>query len=101
MRVLQNLLKNSLEAGSTRVEVCFARVQDRVRVTIADNGAGMELDSMKRATKGGFSSKAGGTGLGLNICRHLAGAHGASFSLESSPGKGTTATLVFPPAPQG
>jgi signal transduction histidine kinase len=101
MRVMQNLLKNSLEAEATRVDVSFARVEGKMTVLVTDNGTGMDAESVKRAVRGGFSSKATGTGLGLNICRHLAGTHGASFALESAPGKGTTVKLVFPPLPPG
>jgi signal transduction histidine kinase len=101
MRVMQNLLKNSLEAGATRVEVTFDRGEEKVTMTVADNGAGMDGDSVKRAVRGGYSSKASGTGLGLNICRHFAGTHGATFALESTPDKGTTVKLEFPPHPPG
>ncbi len=101
MRVLQNLFKNSLEAGATRLTVTFVRHEMHIEMTAADNGAGMEPDRLKRALHGGFSSKTNGTGLGLSICRHLAGTHGATFGVESSPGRGTTVRLVFPAAPQG
>lgn len=101
MRVLQNLFKNSLEAGATRVSVNFATQGSQLDMTIADNGAGMDPERVKRALHGGFSSKTSGTGLGLSICRHLAGTHGATFTVESAPGKGTTVKLVFPAAPQG
>jgi signal transduction histidine kinase len=101
MRVFQNLFKNSLEAGATRLQVMVARHGESIEVTIADNGAGMEPDRVKRALHGGFSSKASGTGLGLSICRHLVGTHGATFGVESAVGKGTTVKLVFPAAPQG
>ena len=101
MRVFQNLFKNSLEAGATRVEAAFTLRGDQVEVAISDNGAGMDADRVKRALHGGFSSKASGTGLGLSICRHLAGTHGATFALESAVGKGTTIRLTFPAAPAG
>jgi signal transduction histidine kinase len=101
MRILQNLFKNSLEANATSVAVTFARKGDDIEIVIADNGAGMDSERTKRALHGGYSSKANGTGLGLSICRHLAGTHGASFTLESAIGKGTLARLVFPAAPQG
>lgn len=101
MRVLQNLLKNALEAGAKQVAVTFALRGPQIELTVADDGGGMEPDRVKRAMHGGFSSKASGTGLGLSICRHLAGTHGASFALESTVGKGTTVRLVFPAAPQG
>lgn len=101
MRILQNLFKNSLEANATSVAVTFARKGEDIEVVIVDNGGGMDTERVKRALHGGYSTKANGTGLGLSICRHLAGAHGASFALESAIGKGTTARLVFPAAPQG
>jgi signal transduction histidine kinase len=96
MRVLQNLFKNSLEAGSTRIAVTFARRSEQLELVIADNGAGMDSERVKRAMHGGYSSKASGTGLGLSICRHLAGTHGATFGLESVVGEGTKVKLVFP-----
>jgi signal transduction histidine kinase len=99
MRVMQNLFKNSLEAGSTRVTVTLTRLGDKIEMTIADNGAGMDPERVKRALHGGFSSKASGTGLGLSICRHLTGTHGATFAMESALGKGTTVKLTFPAAP--
>lgn len=101
MRVFQNLFKNSLEAGATRIEVATARRGESIDLTISDNGAGMDAERVKRAMHGGFSSKASGTGLGLSICRHLAGTHGATFALESAVGKGTTIKLTFPAAPAG
>lgn len=100
MRVFQNLFKNSLEAGATRLSATVVRRGDRVELSVADNGTGMDSDRVKRALHGGFSSKASGTGLGLSICRHLAGTHGATFALESTVGKGTTVRITFPAAPQ-
>ncbi len=100
MRVFQNLFKNALEAGATRLGVTFARNAGWIEVSIADNGPGMEPDQVKRAMHGGFTSKPTGTGLGLSICRHLVGTHGATLTLESTPGEGTTARIVFPAAKQ-
>ncbi|MBL9190026.1 MAG: hybrid sensor histidine kinase/response regulator [Opitutaceae bacterium] len=101
MRIFQNLFKNALEAGATRLVISAAARDGKVELTVADNGAGMDADRVKRAMHGGFTSKASGTGLGLSICRHLAGAHGATFTLESEAGKGTTVRLTFPTVPQG
>jgi signal transduction histidine kinase len=101
MRILQNVFKNALEAGASRVTVNFSPRDDQIEMTVADNGAGMDSERLKRALHGGFSSKASGTGLGLSICRHLAGSHGATFGLESAVGKGTTVKISFPATPQG
>jgi len=100
MRVFQNLFKNSLEAGATVVSASFGENAGRIEVVVADNGAGMDPERVKRALHGGFSSKASGTGLGLSICRHLAGTHGGTFALESAEGRGTTVRLAFPASPQ-
>jgi signal transduction histidine kinase len=100
MRVFQNLLKNSIEAGATRIITEFSTKGGRVLVAVADNGPGMDDDRIHRVMHGGFTSKENGTGLGLSICRHLTGAHGGEFSIESKPGVGTTVRLAFPAAPK-
>jgi signal transduction histidine kinase len=100
MRIFQNLLKNSLEAGSTRIITEFSTKGGKVHVTITDNGPGMDEDRVHRVMHGGFTSKENGTGLGLSICRHLAGAHGGDFLIESKPGAGTTVRLSFPASPK-
>jgi len=98
MRVFQNLFKNALEAGAKQIVVSVTAEGDRVGLTVADNGSGMDAEHVRRAMKGGYSNKENGTGLGLSICRHLLGTHGATFTLESAPGKGTTIQMLFPAA---
>jgi len=99
-RVFQNLFKNALEANATRVEVRVQTSGDAVVIVVADNGTGMDAETVRNALRGGFSTKTNGTGLGLSICRHLLGVHGATFELESTVGKGTSTKLVFPAAPE-
>ena len=99
MRVFQNLLKNSIESGATRVAVEFAVKGGKSVVGITDNGPGMDEERIHRAMHGGFTSKENGTGLGLSICRHLTGSHGGEFAIESKPGVGTTVRLSFPASP--
>ena len=98
MRVFQNMFKNALEAGADRIDVEVARAGRTIELSISDNGAGMDADGVRRALKGGFSSKKNGTGLGLSICRHLLGTHGATMTLESTPGEGSVVRMVFPAA---
>jgi signal transduction histidine kinase len=98
MRIFQNFFKNALEAGAQQLDMTVQGNGDTFEVTIKDNGAGMSPESLKRALRGGFTSKTTGTGLGLNICRHLLGAHGATFQMESESGQGTTVRMVFPAA---
>jgi signal transduction histidine kinase len=95
-RVIQNVFKNGLEAGATSLRVEFSQKDDQWELTVSDNGAGMDADTAALALKGGFTTKTHGTGLGLGICRHILGAHGATLTLESEPGRGTTLRMLFP-----
>lgn len=95
-RVFQNLLRNALEAGATRIEVKFNQSESPPEVILTDDGEGMDEETIHKAVKGGFTTKENGTGLGLNICRHLLGSHGASLGVQSTKGEGTTIKLVFP-----
>lgn len=101
VRVLQNLFQNSLDAGAATIQVTIKTDAKHVEMTIVDNGAGMDEKSVTRALRGGFSTKDNGTGLGLGICRHLLGAHGAEFQLSSRPATGTTVRLSFPVVNRG
>lgn len=99
VRVLQNLLKNALEAGATQVVVDVRKAGPRTVLTVADNGTGFPAETLKVILKRPIeSTKAHGTGLGLTICRHIATAHNAEFSVDARPGGGTVFTLTFPPA---
>ena len=95
-RVFQNLFRNALEAGARKVKVEFSRSKDGADVVVADDGMGMDADTMHRALKGGFTTKPHGTGLGLSICRHLLGSHGATLALESVKDEGSTLQISFP-----
>ncbi len=97
MRVLQNLLKNSLEAGATRVVVSVRKKAGRAVLTVSDNGAGLPPETLAVILKKPVAStKAHGTGLGLTICRHIAAAHNAEMKVESRPGGGTSFSFEFP-----
>lgn len=95
-RVFQNIFKNGLEAGATQIKVSVEQKGEQWELSVVDNGAGMDNETAARALKGGFTTKTHGTGLGLGICRHILGAHGATLTLESAPGHGTTLRMLFP-----
>ncbi len=72
-----------------------------VCLSVADNGIGMTPEILARAVEPFFTTKAvgKGTGLGLSMVHGLAAQSGGQLTLESTPGKGTTATLWLPAAP--
>lgn len=99
IRVLQNLLKNALESGATHIAVAVRAAGERVVLTVADNGPGLSPEQMAVILKKPVAStKPYGTGLGLTICRHIAGAHRAEMDVAARPEGGTVFTLTFPAA---
>jgi signal transduction histidine kinase len=95
-RVLQNLIRNSLEAGSNKVEITVSEEPNSVSVSIQDDGCGMDEATREKAWQGDFTTKSTGTGLGLSICRHLIGVHGGKLTIASVPGEGTTMCVSLP-----
>ena len=96
IRALQNFIKNSLEAGATRVVLSVRKIAGKAVLSIADNGAGLPESTLAIILhKPVESTKAHGTGLGLTICRHIAAAHQAELKVEVRPGGGTVFTLEF------
>ena len=97
-QVLINLLKNAAEAGSPpeAIEVA-AQVDDRaVTLEVRDRGCGMSEDDLARALLPFRSTKPGGTGLGLAVCREIVEAHGGALHLAARPGGGLVVACRLP-----
>jgi signal transduction histidine kinase len=71
-----------------------------VSLEVEDNGPGMDPATLERAGHPGFTTKSSGSGLGLTLVQRIVEQHGGRFSLTSSPGAGTRATVVLPSAPE-
>ncbi|HVI91123.1 MAG TPA: ATP-binding protein [Dongiaceae bacterium] len=68
-----------------------------VEIEIADNGVGMNEDTLRRCLEPFFTTKGErGTGLGLAMVYGVMRRHGADIDIESAPGQGTTMCLRFP-----
>jgi signal transduction histidine kinase len=76
----------------------------RVRIEIADTGAGIPPEVLMRIFEPFFTTKPAGegTGLGLSLCRAIVEEHGGGITVESTPGRGTTFSIelavIAPPA---
>lgn len=95
-----NIVKNSIDhAKCTEISLSAERSAGLVTLSITDNGEGMPQEQIPRLFER-FSHKSGGTGmtsvgLGLNISRKIAIAHGGDILVYSSPGKGTRFDMAF------
>lgn len=100
--VLGNLVANAVDAmpGGGALTVRAARAQDALSIAVADTGAGIGAEERKRVFEPFYTTKprGKGTGLGLAISREIATALRGRIELESTPGQGSTFTLVFPEA---
>lgn len=98
-RVFQNLFKNAFEAGAEDVQVTLRTRGDWIVAEIADDGRGFsDEDAAVALSKPLASSKRGGQGLGLRICRQIVERHRGTITLRSSPGEGAVFTLALPRA---
>jgi signal transduction histidine kinase len=112
-RVLANLLSNAHDAlaGRGAIRISMRRSQREgerepgVEIAVADDGPGMDAATRERALIPFFSTKRGGTGLGLALCERLLRTQGGRIEIDSEPAQGTTVRIYLPsvgaPAPAG
>ncbi|WP_228730488.1 sensor histidine kinase [Shewanella yunxiaonensis] len=84
-QVLLNLLKNSSEAGSDAQDIRLSLRITRHRqwVTVTDRGSGMSPEALSQALLPFYSTKVGGTGLGLALCREIIENHGGQLAITN------------------
>ncbi|WP_217276066.1 sensor histidine kinase [Corallococcus exiguus] len=100
-RLFGNLVKNATEASPPNappVHVALHEAADgRVHVTVSDGGSGVPgVLEGPVLTRGLFSTKPGGSGLGLPIAQKIAHEHGGTLRLEPGARGGTRAQVVLP-----
>lgn len=100
---LINLVRNATEAlagksGGT-VIVRTRQVGDRVLIDVEDDGPGIPADVLPRMFDPFFSTKEGGSGLGLALTQQIVKDHGGDLGVRSTVGKGTTFTVSVPAKP--
>ncbi len=103
---LRNLLDNAVNYSPerTRVVVAAHAVEDRVEISVADQGIGITEADQTRVFERFYrvdparSRATGGTGLGLSIVKHVCANHGGDVVVWSAEGSGSTFTLRLPAA---
>ena len=105
-QVLINLVRNAREACNAvewdecigpRIEVSVSHHPEwRVAISVADNGEGILPEVLDKIFVPFFTTKEGGSGIGLSLCRQIMHLHGGSITATSTPGTGTCFTLLFP-----
>ena len=97
------LLDNALQALEGRGSVAVRldeTPEGQWRLSVRDDGPGMDSDVLARASEPFFTTRDGATGLGLSQAYAFARQSGGRLSVDSAPGEGTEAALILPPAPE-
>ena len=106
-QVLMNLLINARQAmsegGQLVIKLKKNLQNNTVDLSVRDYGPGISQEKLRKIFDPFYSTKAGpdetgkgGTGVGLSTCKNIIEAHGGKIRVESSLGKGTCFTLMFP-----
>jgi two-component system, NtrC family, nitrogen regulation sensor histidine kinase NtrY len=94
-----NLLKNAVESGGPQDEIAVQvrpLPEGAVQLDVLDRGAGMSDEVLARAFLPFSSTKQGGSGLGLPLCREIVEAHGGQLAAVRREGGGTTVHIRLP-----
>ncbi len=101
--VLLNLIVNAYEAmAEPSGKHCVlgirteAKRHGRVVLTVTDTGTGFQEESLRKVFRPLYTTKKGGLGLGLSICRSIVDAHGGGMTISSAETGGAKVTVVLP-----
>jgi C4-dicarboxylate-specific signal transduction histidine kinase len=102
-QVIINLVMNGIEAMQSVTdrprELVIRSRQDEARqvlVSVTDCGVGISAENADRLFSAFFTTKSGGMGMGLSICRSIVEAHGGRLSASGNVGPGATFQFVLP-----
>ena len=98
-QALLNLVLNAMQASPAGEKVTVHVSKScgwGACVTVIDHGPGMSHDVLERIKKPYFTTRKGGSGLGIAVARGLIEQHGGKLEYKSAPGEGTVATIELP-----
>ena len=101
-RALMNLLLNAMEAVSSvssldsEIGISLKKERDSIIIKVYDNGPGIPAPALKKIFEPYFTTKKGGTGLGLFIAHKIINEHNGVIDVQSSKEKGTVFTIILP-----
>ncbi|HEY4014050.1 MAG TPA: HAMP domain-containing sensor histidine kinase [Polyangiaceae bacterium] len=97
-QALLNVVLNAIQASpkGAIVKVAVGADCGGARIAVQDDGVGMTPEVMERIRRPYFTTKEGGTGIGVAVARGLVEQHGGRIEFKSAPGRGTTVVLSLP-----
>lgn len=93
---IMDIAQNSVRAKASEVTIDIAETGDTINIMIADNGIGMDAQTVALVTDPFFTSRTTRhVGLGLPLMKQSAEQTGGGLSIESAPGKGTVVATTY------
>lgn len=96
LSVIQNLIDNAISAGAKIIRIVASVERSIAKVSVIDNGPGIEESIQNEIFEPFYSTKTQGNGLGLAIARSICRAHSGDLILEHESGHGACVSLVLP-----
>lgn len=93
-----DIAENGIDAGATllNIDIRECSEDDRLTITVSDNGCGMDGETLKRVTDPWFTTRTTrNVGLGIPFLKQVAEMCGGDFGICSEPGRGTTTRATF------
>ena len=101
IRIITNLVKNAIQAIPEEQElksivVAVKRIDNAVKISVKDNGIGIEMENIEHIFEPKFTTKTSGMGLGLGIIKNIIENYKGTITFETEYGKGTTFIVSLP-----
>jgi two-component system sensor histidine kinase HydH len=95
---VQNLVQNAVDAMSQggTVTLVGQTTATEIQLLVQDTGSGIAAAQLGQIFEPLYTTKPGGTGLGLYIVQEIVAAHGGQISVVSKEGQGATFTITLP-----
>ena len=99
-QVMINLILNAIQAVTGRadprvsIKACLNE-QGRVEINVTDNGPGIQPEVIKKIFVPFFSTRSGGSGIGLSLSKRIMKLHNGTIFVQSTAGEGSQFTLLF------
>lgn len=100
VRVVTNLIKNAIQAteqlDTPKIVITLHKKEHHVELSVCDNGVGIPEKDKEKIFEPKFTTKSGGSGLGLAMVKSIISSYNGSISLKSIEGKGSSFVVCFP-----
>ncbi len=94
-QVFINIIKNSYEAKANEIIITTTLRSDQLKITVRDNGEGIDKKNLKRIGEMFYTTKTKGSGIGVNLSKEIITLHNGEIRYDSKEGERTTVSIFL------